>query len=132
MRIFWHPLVLNCSDTNQKKLLVLGPQGGIYTVSNNMAWAEEQQNGGKQLSERGDAGIIRSNDHMPTTFSLAEAKNLQQTAARNKRTCDQLRETLATVQHEKTKFEMQHNHIKSKLTAVNQRNLDLARQILVL
>ena len=65
---------------------------------------------------------------MPTTFSLAEAKNLQQTAARNKRR-DQLRETLATVQHEKT-IEMQHNHIKSKLTAVNERNLDLERQIL--
>ena len=124
----------NSASTPRTKKKLLGPfspQGGGFIQSlNNMAWAEELQNGGKQISELGDASSPRSNDHTSTMFSLAEAKNLQQTAARSKRTCDQLRETLATVQHEKTKFEMQHNHIKSKLTAVNERNLELERQIL--
>ena len=126
----------NNNNNNKKKKQLLGPfspKGGEFMHSlKNMAWAEEFQKG---QAEYGNAGVdmgMDDNGQNSSTFSLAEAKNLQQTAARNKRTCDQLRESLASVQHEKTKFEMQHNHIKGKLVASNEKNLKLEHRILEL
>jgi predicted nucleic acid-binding Zn-ribbon protein len=64
------------------------------------------------------------------TFSLAEQKNLRQASSRSKQTSDRLRESLASLQHEKSKLELQYNHLKSKLSAANEKSVSCERRLL--
>ena len=124
-----HDTVGRLFDSPRKVHDRLGPFGadGERLISSVAALAGSHSGAGASSVLRRPSGIASDQ-----TFSQAEQRNMRQATARSKQTTDRLRESLASLQHEKSKLELQSNHLKSKLAAANDKSIHFERRLLEL